>query len=66
MDVELAAPGDNRFTVRFSPPATIPSVAFTKGVIPYNGFVPKQAEVQLKPGANIVNIELKQGGKAGR
>jgi hypothetical protein len=48
-----------RFAVRFTPPPLQLTAATAKdAVIPYAGLVPKQAEVEIKAGANEINIEL--------
>ena len=61
MDVELPSASSSRFAVRFSPPQPLPTKAFKDGVIAYNGYMPKQAEVELKPGPNAVAIEIAPG-----
>jgi hypothetical protein len=65
MDVELASAGTNRFVVRFSPPSLDTKKAHLGGVVPYAGYVPKDAEVELKPGPNTVAIEIVPGKKPG-
>ena len=57
------APGPHglaqRFTVRFTPPVPQLTAATAKdAVVPYAGMVPKQAEVEIRPGSNVINIEL--------
>lgn len=63
-------PGDSglaqRFIVRFTPPPPHPAPNAPKDlppedlplIAPYQGLIPKQAEVELKPGRNVVDIEL--------
>jgi hypothetical protein len=36
----------------------MPEAEARVAVIPYLGFTPKQAEVEIKPGINVVDIEL--------
>jgi hypothetical protein len=61
--LELAASGPaHRFAVRFTPPPVKSTAATAKNVvIPYQGMVPKQAEVEIKPGMNVIDIELVAG-----
>jgi len=50
------------FTVRFTPPPVRMTAATAKdAVIPYLGLIPKQAEVEVKPGNNVIDIELVPG-----
>ena len=54
LSVELGSGGPQRFAVRFTPR---PSMG--KGdVVPHTGLAPQPSEVEVKPGANVVNIEL--------
>jgi hypothetical protein len=63
LKIEPGASGlAHRFAVRFTPPPVQMTVATSKTVvIPYLGLVPKQAEVEVKPGSNVINIELIPG-----
>ncbi len=49
----------NQFSVRFTPPP-VQSTAATANdvVIPFLGMAPKPAEVEIKPGKNVIDIEL--------
>jgi hypothetical protein len=56
-------PGPNglarSFTVGFTPPWPAGVTSKTKDVVvPYQGLVPKQTEVEIKPGNNVINVEL--------
>ena len=48
----------SRFTVRFTPPPLKLTASSKDVTIPYLGLVPKQAEVEIKPGAHVIDIEL--------
>jgi hypothetical protein len=60
MELEPGASGlAQRFAVRFTPPpAKSTASTFEVVVVPYQGLIPKQAEVEIKPGSNVINIEL--------
>lgn len=45
-------------TVRYTPPPVSVTAAKKDAVIPYAGLVPKESQIDIKPGANTVNIEL--------
>ena len=56
-------PGSNglaeRFSVRFTPaPAQGKSRKNPDAVVPFAGLIPRQAEIDIKPGKNVINIEL--------
>ena len=52
-----------RAVVRFTPPPVQMNSKSKDVVLPYNGLVPKQAEVEIKPGSNVIDIELISGRK---
>lgn len=58
LELELLGSGANRYAVRYTPTQAVTNKSFKDGVIPFSGYVPKQTEVEIKPGANAVSIEL--------
>jgi hypothetical protein len=49
-----------RFAVRFTPPnlPLMPEEEARVAVVPYLGFTPRQSEVEVNPGTNVIDIEL--------
>jgi len=49
-----------RFAVRFTPAPLppMPEAEARVAVSPYLGMIPKEGEVEVKPGINVINVEL--------